>query len=171
MICHIKVWRNAARARHVLTPPPPPRARLSELRAVPRFAGAEVNNIVLATRLFSSRPAIAGRGDRALARWEGRQRRRLLCNASEVPMPRPPPPCYAWSPSPAARGRMSLIVLASRFFSSCPAQAGKGDHAAQQRGGRGGGVDDCSATQAKCRCPGPLHHATHGPPPPLRGDG
>src|ERR1700730_5063016 len=35
MICHIKVWRNAAHARHVLTPPPPPRTRLSELRAPP----------------------------------------------------------------------------------------------------------------------------------------
>ena len=51
-------------------------------------------------------PAIAGRGERAFARREGRLRFA------------PPPPCFAWSSSPAAlcfAGRISRSVLAMRF--------------------------------------------------------
>ena len=39
------------------------------------------------------------------------------------------------------------------------------------RGGRGAGLDALSAMTTKRRVRGPLHHASHGPPPPLRGGG
>src|ERR1700691_5876826 len=39
--------------------------------------------------------------------------------------------------------------------------------AAHLRGGRGAGLDDSPATKATRRVGRPLHHASHGPPPPL----
>ena len=52
----------------------------------------------------------------------------------------------------------------TRSFFILPREAGKGDRA--QRGGRGDGKDD--AHRASGRSARPLHHASHGPPPPLR---
>ena len=52
---------------------------------------------------------------------------------------------------------------------SRPAVAGRGDRA--ERGGRGAGRDDPSATTTKLHLRSPLHHASRGPPPPLRGGG
>ncbi len=49
--------------------------------------------------LLLSRPAIAGRGDRAQRGGRGVGRDACLMLA-------PPPPCSAWSPSPASRGRI-----------------------------------------------------------------
>jgi hypothetical protein len=48
---------------------------------------------------------------------------------------------------------------------SCPAKAGKGDH--PKGGGRGVELNDTLSTTAKRRVRRPLHHASHGPPPPL----
>jgi hypothetical protein len=58
-------------------------------------------------------------------------------------------------------------VKQRRTYSSCPALAGKGDRLAQQGGGRGVGRNDTLATTAERRVRRPLHHASHGPPPPL----
>src|SRR5580692_11280557 len=52
----------------------------------------------------SSCPAIAGEGDRALARWRGRRTRRHSFDDGEATSETPPPPCFAWSPSPAVAG-------------------------------------------------------------------
>src|SRR5580692_4521191 len=52
----------------------------------------------------SSCPAIAGKGDRALARWRGRRTRRHSFDDREATSQTPPPPCFAWSPSPAVAG-------------------------------------------------------------------
>ncbi len=52
---------------------------------------------------LSSRPAIAGRGDRR-RRWEGRGHRRFSYDESEARSQTPPPPRFARSPSPAFAG-------------------------------------------------------------------
>ncbi len=56
-----------------------------------------------------------------------------------------------------------------RVISSCPAQAGKGDRALARWKGRGPQRSFCADNELHLR--GPLHHATRGPPPPLRGGG
>jgi hypothetical protein len=55
---------------------------------------------------FTSRPAMAGRGDRAFARWEGRQRRRDANRRSirSISCHTPPPPHFVRSPSPVFTG-------------------------------------------------------------------
>ena len=57
-------------------------------------------------RFLSSRPALAGRGDRALARWAGRLTRRFSCNAKFSSPPAPPPPRFATAD--VLRGRFAL---------------------------------------------------------------
>jgi len=73
--------------------------------------------------LDSSSSVKTGEGDRALARWKGREHRRLPCDESETSNQTPPPPCCAWSPSPASRGRMNSF--ASRLAALAQAAPGR----------------------------------------------
>ena len=66
---------------------------------------------------------------------------------------------------PPPRGRLGAIVLVRRVSLPRPAKAGRGDR--PKGGGRGAGLAEFLSTKVKRRVERPLHHASHGPPPPL----
>ncbi len=68
--------------------------------------GATEGQIFIALPPTTSSPVQTEKGDRALARWRGRNPQRQFEDESETSSQTPPPPCFAWSPSPASRGRM-----------------------------------------------------------------
>ena len=77
---------------------------LAEWRSLPLCVGHPARKFFGHGFFLSSRPATAGRGDRALARWAGRGHRRSFCDDNEASRQTPPPPPFGWSPSPAIAG-------------------------------------------------------------------
>ena len=145
------------------------------------------------TRGFLTREA--GEGDRR-RRWRGQERaqwrgkgRRPSDQPRGAPTTvrvAPPPPCFAWSPSPASRWRIAestafepaTKVDDRQASAAAPhprsggrgtaegAGAGKNAHSGGARGG--GRAISPAALPPRCAWR-PLHHASHAPPPPLRG--
>ena len=72
-----------------------------------------------------------------------------------------------------ARSTASILraCATGRSINNSPPPRKWGRGTARLRGGRGAGLDALSAMTTKRRVRGPLHHASHGPPPPLRGGG
>jgi hypothetical protein len=71
----------------------------------------------------SSCPAIAGKGDRALARWKGRGPRSYFCNDNEAPSQRPPPPPFGTADASRWRALRKVRRLKAAYAPS-PAFAG-----------------------------------------------